>query len=254
MKNIEQGIIVLGMHRSGTSILSKCLYKMGVNLGDLDEKKYVSNVEGHFEDTELLSINEDILGRSGGTWYSPPSQDMLDEQKAYIESRYKSYFKSKSGLWGVKEPRFSLLCKYSEEYTNNPLYVYCVRNEDDVAKSINVRDGICVTEAKKIKRHYDDVIEKFLVDKKYILVNYDELIDNPRKIISIISNDLGLTYKSSFHDHIGDEKVLTKKKKKQLANQVVSIFINSIKQPRKIFRVSNIDTIKQVFRRSRELL
>ena len=65
-------IFVMGMHRSGTSmvtgILSRCGMKIGKNLlmGAKD------NPKGDFEDRRFININNDILIRNKGRWDSPP--------------------------------------------------------------------------------------------------------------------------------------------------------------------------------------
>jgi hypothetical protein len=58
--DLSRQIVVLGMHRSGTSILSKILINLGVNMAEGDSIGDLSNVEGHNEDYEILKINKSI--------------------------------------------------------------------------------------------------------------------------------------------------------------------------------------------------
>jgi len=61
-------IIILGMHRSGTSMLSGMLDRLGIDMGDDVVGRQESNPLGHFEDGDLLSLNELILAKAGGSF------------------------------------------------------------------------------------------------------------------------------------------------------------------------------------------
>ena len=50
-------IIVLGMHRSGTSLIAGVLHEMGVNMGSNLMKADEYNPKGYFEDIEIYKFN-----------------------------------------------------------------------------------------------------------------------------------------------------------------------------------------------------
>ena len=54
-------IVVLGMHRSGTSLLSSILRRMGVNMGTNFLNEDYWNPYGYWEDKDFLWINKGIL-------------------------------------------------------------------------------------------------------------------------------------------------------------------------------------------------
>ena len=61
-------LIVVGFHRSGTSLLCQLLHRTGLFLGyDLLGAAF-SNPHGHFEDIEVFSLHEQILADNGQTW------------------------------------------------------------------------------------------------------------------------------------------------------------------------------------------
>ena len=69
-------IIVLGMHRSGTSLLTRALMECGLYLGeegDLVSPHEADNPEGYWEHKQVVSINDRILGIFGGTDQRPPN-------------------------------------------------------------------------------------------------------------------------------------------------------------------------------------
>ena len=98
---MNKQVIVLGMHRSGTSILSKVLINLGVDMGEGDTKGGISNIDGHNEDFEMLSINEKILEKLNATWYEPPNIDDVEREKGYISSFYSGFAKKRSGFWAI---------------------------------------------------------------------------------------------------------------------------------------------------------
>jgi len=64
--NEQISIIVLGMHRSGTSALTGCLNILGVNLGERLERlmsAHEDNPKGYWENEKVISINEAIFLR-----------------------------------------------------------------------------------------------------------------------------------------------------------------------------------------------
>src|SRR5947209_7206603 len=59
MKN--KVLIIVGMHRSGTSLISQWLYKCGLHIGEHLLEPNVGNIEGHYEDLDFVRMHEKIL-------------------------------------------------------------------------------------------------------------------------------------------------------------------------------------------------
>ena len=65
-------VLVLGMHRSGTSCIAGMLAAHGIApLGNV--VRNWDNARGHFEATAAVRLNEAVLAHSGGHWLSPPA-------------------------------------------------------------------------------------------------------------------------------------------------------------------------------------
>ena len=62
-------ILVLGMHRSGTSALAGSLALTGVALGDDLLPANEGNVTGYWEHRRLIALNERVLASLGATWH-----------------------------------------------------------------------------------------------------------------------------------------------------------------------------------------
>ena len=102
-------LIVAGFHRSGTSLVCQLLHRAGLFLGyDLLGTAF-SNPHGHFEDTEIVDLHEQILADNGQTWLvSEPFLPVITEfhwrrMKQIIQLR-----DAEQDLWGFKDPRVCL--------------------------------------------------------------------------------------------------------------------------------------------------
>ncbi|HUS48990.1 MAG TPA: hypothetical protein VMZ91_02395, partial [Candidatus Paceibacterota bacterium] len=77
-ENETNFVIITGMHRSGTSYLSRALNLCGVNLGpksdfyDTELNPKFGNPRGHWENNKIVDLNEKILKINGGTWWDVP--------------------------------------------------------------------------------------------------------------------------------------------------------------------------------------
>lgn len=99
----NRALIILGMHRSGTSVLSGTLSQAGVNLGTTFQPAF-DNPKGNQESPRIMALQEDILQRNGGSWnapvnpshWSPVHRELRD---AIIESH------GHDNIWGFKDPR-----------------------------------------------------------------------------------------------------------------------------------------------------
>src|SRR5262245_54283984 len=65
----------LGMHRSGTSIVSRLVNLLGVELGPeaAISRPGADNPKGYWEHRGIVGINDEILERFGGRWDEVPA-------------------------------------------------------------------------------------------------------------------------------------------------------------------------------------
>ena len=80
-------ICIVGMHRSGTSLIAQLLKQSGLYLGS-EERLLGSNVgnqDGHFENVEFIDLNDSLLQHLGGSWEHPPELPSGWEKAASLE-------------------------------------------------------------------------------------------------------------------------------------------------------------------------
>jgi len=70
MKHNKDAVLVLGMHRSGTSAIMRGLKAIGVQLGDHLAEPAEDNIRGFWEDKEVIAFNEKLLNILGSRWDS----------------------------------------------------------------------------------------------------------------------------------------------------------------------------------------
>lgn len=96
-------VIILGMHRSGTSCLAGSLQDHGLYLGDV--KTYSPfNIKGNRENPDIFNMQEKLFNQYGGGWTDPPKELLISlEEKNRFQTIVESF--SSHGLWGFKDPR-----------------------------------------------------------------------------------------------------------------------------------------------------
>lgn len=135
-------LIIAGMHRSGTSLVTNWLHQCGLFVGHQLLKANDGNTEGHFEDEDFLALHSRFLKKrklpSTGFVTTPVKRlekDELNEVISLIER--KSYDCLE---WGWKEPRTVLfLDDYSKlvPYAN---YIFISRSYTHTVSSMIARD------------------------------------------------------------------------------------------------------------------
>jgi hypothetical protein len=149
-------LIIAGMHRSGTSLITSWLNKCGLQLGENMLGANNSNQEGHFEDFEFLKLHEEILSDN-----HLPSSGLTEEHNidisVYHREKLKSIIKIKNRLyeeWGWKDPRTCLFLDTYKELLPNARYLIIIRDYRAVVSSL-------------LKRDFKDVDQKYM-SRKYL--------------------------------------------------------------------------------------
>ncbi|MDA9983054.1 sulfotransferase [Gammaproteobacteria bacterium] len=98
-------IIVLGMHRSGTSLLTGCLEAAGLFLGTVNNAAPF-NKKGNKENESIRELHDSILMRHGFDWKTPPDKALTwtELEKRQLLNILKPY-NDITRPWGFKDPR-----------------------------------------------------------------------------------------------------------------------------------------------------
>ena len=185
-------IIVLGMHRSGTSMVCGVINHLGVNLGEDYPGKQISNPLGHFEDGDFLLLNQEILAAAGGSWDHPPEEEAIIRQADYFHEKIRYLVNSKvqanqGNLWGWKDPRTSLLIELYLPHLRFPSFIWCQRDPEEIADSLGRRNKISKIDSLALINIYQQRIANFFIrnpNLPLITLNYQDLISHPEKWVN----------------------------------------------------------------------
>ena len=212
-----KSIVVLGMHRSGTSLVAGILHRVGVHMGDRLMQANVHNPFGYYENWDFVVLNDLILHSAGGSWDDPPSRDAILQQKHKFEHAIKTCIRmnEKEPYWGWKDPRTCLTVELYHAFLKNPFYVICQRDKDAVVRSLVSRDGMDPIRARRLVETYDQRIGEFLDEYKpsFAVVKYEN-----------VSRDmLKLSEKIGFKLYGDSLRLIKTRPKVKLAKRIVQI-------------------------------
>src|SRR5882724_5252608 len=141
----SQSILVLGMHRSGTSAIARVLEAMGAYVGesaDLLPAHPLDNPAGYWERTELVIAHDRFLAATGHAWDRVAGLDSraLDtDARATLSSRLQQVIdnlKAAGKPWLVKDPRLCLLLPQWLPLLDDAACVIVVRDPREIAASM----------------------------------------------------------------------------------------------------------------------
>jgi hypothetical protein len=145
-------IVVLGMHRSGTSLCANILTALGVDMAETPGAS-PANARGHWERHRLCDLHDEVFAMHGGTWIGAGHNLALPDNWraapgiAGIEHRiveYMSRVLASAELVGFKDPRTTRVLPLWDALFDRlgvePRFIFCVRNPSQVARSLEARD------------------------------------------------------------------------------------------------------------------
>jgi GT2 family glycosyltransferase len=198
-------VVVLGMHRSGTSAITRALEVFGVELGErLMAARPDENEKGFFEDVEVNALNLEIYQALGGgqAWHtlSPiPDEALAGERAAGLKRRAVDILGARlrgTDLFGLKDPAMCRLLPFWQpvfrELGVDASYAIALRNPISVARSLEKRDGLPAE-----KCHYlwqQHVVPSVMLTRgaPRVVVDYDRLMDAPEEQVIRMGRALGL--------------------------------------------------------------
>jgi hypothetical protein len=241
-------LIIAGMHRSGTSLITHWLNECGLQLGENLMPAGIGNEDGHFEDIEFLKLHEEILHDN-----HLPETGITDEHNIeislYHREKLKSIINVKNKLypqWGWKDPRTCLFLDTYKELIPDARYLIIVRDYNSVVSSLLKRDFLYHEKKKflyrskfdkfiwkafrrrrNLRKFYNDKAElylkvwiayneeilksvKTLPESAYVMINYSLLNESDDRICSFLRDRWELSLKYSKFKDIFKEKLISK--------------------------------------------
>ena len=213
----QRTVVVLGMHRSGTSALTGALVEAGICPGDTSTMygAAADNEKGFYEQRELVDINEALLleqflkenpdlsdygcgddafaRASGQGWLlggwlreaMSPGNDTQNTRRigAFLQGLYSHA--SPHHQYIIKDPRLSLTFPLWRGLVSNPLLILMVRKPAAVANSLWKRNRLYPGASHTLWTSYTHAALQNAAHCPVCVIDYDELIERPSDTIRV---------------------------------------------------------------------
>lgn len=192
------GLVVLGMHRSGTSAITGTLRLCGAWVGEQAELTGAGeeNPRGFWERRDTRNICDRLLHSAGADWWNivqfEPENipgDVLAEERTKLASVVSSL--RAHGTWVLKEPRLCLLLPALRDCLRNVICVHVFRNPLEVARSLQTRNGFGIGAGLALWEAYNRSALNASSDLPRVLVSYEALALRPVETVERLLERLG---------------------------------------------------------------
>lgn len=206
----RQCLLVLGMHRSGTSALTRMLGLLGIDLPKTPLGGNETNMTGHWEPESVVHLNDRILEAAGSNWHdfrpvdprwfqSPNARQFRSEACAILAAEFGG-----TGPFVIKEPR---ICRLSTFWLDvfgqvsiRPVFILPIRNPLEVAASLKVRDGLETGISYLLWLRHVLEAELATRGRPRVFTTYDELLGDWRQLAGKIKAALPLDWRRVIGD------------------------------------------------------
>jgi hypothetical protein len=198
----SRAVLLLGMHRSGTSAIARGLGALSVYLGNDFLDAQPENPTGYWEDKGIVALNERLLGALGLKWDDTPPID----RRAFERRRVRALRRDAIGylnrtftsepLWGFKDPRTIRVLPFWQRALRDcnvdDSYVVAIRNPRSVAASLFARQAMDADTAYGLWLVHMVPFFNQVIGKPFVVVDYDLLMRDPRAQLARIAHGLGV--------------------------------------------------------------
>ena len=201
----RRAVLVLGMHRSGTSALARSLNLCGAALPEeLVEAAADVNATGFWESRAMLALHDEILEAAGGSWHDLRELDagwFASDAARALRTRLAALLASEYGaapLLLVKDPRLCRLLPLWRpvlaELGIEPLVLLAVRNPLEVAASLRAREGFGEGKALLLWLRHVLAAERDSRGMRRAFVTYEQVLADAPGTVARLGGELGVDW------------------------------------------------------------
>ena len=197
----RQVLLVLGMHRSGTSLLSGLLAEAGVEQGRHLMPPSSDNPSGFWENQKIVELHERVLksfGQSWASWKPLPRNwrhhDKVKRLRTELRALIIEEFGDKN-LISIKDPRLCRLLPMwhdlADEMGLSLFFAIIHRSMPEVTASLRHRDGMGRAQAEALWLRYNMDLLRGIQGMPQVRTSYETLLSDPEVVLRDISQLLG---------------------------------------------------------------
>ncbi len=184
-------IVLLGMHRSGTSALARSLAALGAWMGSPE------HISRRSEHALMQSCNQQVLAALGGHWSAPPPLEPGWSRRPEVRALEPAARRSLADFEGQrvfawKDPRnaltFEMWCALLEA---EPVVVIPYRHPLEVAASLARRNHFGTGLSCALWEVYNRAALRSAAGHRTVLVHYADLVAHPGATLRSLQDDLG---------------------------------------------------------------
>lgn len=181
---VAPGAIVLGMHRSGTSLLASLLKAASLWSGHESQllPPQEDNTDGFFERRDVAGLNDQLLAAAGESWDSPfeVAPNLESDRREPLGRQFSRVIQTLGALpWLLKDPRLSLTWPWLGIEELPVVAIVALRHPLQVARSLARRNGFPIDLGLAIWEAYYVRLSRALAGRQQLIVDYDELCRDP---------------------------------------------------------------------------
>lgn len=213
-------IVVLGMHRSGTSAITAALAGMGAFVGEEEAltAKNWENPLGFFERRDARAICDGVLHDCGADWWKvthfdpnriPNSVSAARNPEIRALVSLLNEGAEQNRVWAIKEPRLCLMLPLFRRHLVNPHIVMVARHPLEVAQSLRRRNGFPISAGLALWEAYNVAAISGLEGLTPAIVQYDQLVSSPEQTLQKLADELSAGGVSGMDVAAGKENILS---------------------------------------------
>ena len=198
----RHAFVVLGMHRTGTSAMTRMLSLLGAHLPKQLMGANEWNPSGHWEPQTVADLNDEILQTLDSAWDDVfafrPRTYLSNFDRFYLGRALECLHQGFDGseLIVLKDPRISVLATFWDRVLREAgygvHYVIMVRNPIEVAESLRARDQFPLEKSLLLWSSYMVALERDTRGRPRTFVSYDQLMGDWRAARRRIEQDRGV--------------------------------------------------------------
>ena len=176
-------LLVLGMHRSGTSAITGALRLCGAWTGEESEltEANTENPKGFWERRDVRQICDRLLHSVGADWWKIATFDPAAIPHAVLAEQNREFGRIVARLaehppWVLKEPRLCLLLPVLRGHITDPVCIHIVRNPLEVARSLQTRNGFGIAAGLALWEAYNRHALGASANLPRVLVSHESLM------------------------------------------------------------------------------
>jgi hypothetical protein len=191
------GVIIVGMHRSGTSALAGALEAMGLTVGAPEGLMKVNreNPAGYYEQQSIADFNDELLAHLGGAWDCPPALakgwSTSPALTPFVTRATKLVDSYETERFLLKDPRTAVLLPlWRRAVIDRCSVVMIVRDPIEVAWSLLLRNGLPLLTGLALWSAYYRAALAGLDGLPVHICSYENLLRTPRQTLREVAESL----------------------------------------------------------------